>query len=209
MPTLYYSPGACSLASHLVLEELGRPYDTVKVDLREGAHLKPEYLAINPHARVPTLKIGSFVLTECPAILAYLDRTHPDAQLLPEDPAQEARALSLMSWLASSVHIAFAQIWRAPRFSDDAATHPSIQAKGRAAVQGYFGEIDALLRGDGWALGRHYSVLDAYLLVFERWGYRIGFDMSAWPNLVAHLQRMATRPATQRVVAAEGIDLTS
>jgi glutathione S-transferase len=209
MPTLYYSPGACSLAAHLVLEELGRPYDAVEVNLREGAHLKPEYLAINPHGRVPTLKVGSFVLTECPAILAYLDRTHPEAQLLPEDPAQEARALSLMSWLASSVHIAFAQIWRAPRFSDDPATHAAIQASGRAAVQRHFVEIDALLRDVHWALGRRYSVLDAYLLVFNRWGFRIGLDMSAYPSYVAHAVRVAGRPATQRVIAAEGISLTS
>jgi glutathione S-transferase len=210
MPTLYYSPGACSLASHIVLEEIGRPYDTVEVNLRRGDHLKPDYLALNPHARVPTLEVGAFILTECPAILTYLDRVNPDAGLLPDDPAAEAQGLSMMSWLASSVHISFAQIWRAQRFSEDSGHHEAISASGRAAVLRQFAEIESQLGGGQWALGRHYSVLDPYLLVFNRWGYRIGLDMAAnYPNYVAHAARVGARRAVQRVIAKEGISLTA
>jgi glutathione S-transferase len=209
MPTLYYSPGACSLASHIVLEEIAKPYDTVLVDLRKGEHLKPEYIAINPHARVPTLKVGSFILTECPAILAYLDRSNPDAALMPEDPAAEAKGLSLMSWLSSSVHIAFAQVFRPARYSDDANHHPAIQASGRQAIAAHFAEIETGLGDAHYALGRKFSVVDPYLLVFYRWGLRIGLDMASFVNFSAHAQRMLTRNAVQRVFAKEGITLAA
>lgn len=205
MPTLYYAPGSCSLAAHLVLEEIGKPFDTVRLDLGRGEHRRPEYLAINPHGRVPTLKVGAFILTECPAILHYLDRTHPDAMLLPEDPAAEARALSLMSWLASSVHVSFNQVFRGERFSAEADAHAGIAARGRDAVRGHFDEIEALLRPEQFALGRRYSVLDAYLLVFWRWGPGIGLDMEAWPRFGALARCIAARPASQRVFAREGI----
>ena len=208
MPTLYYSPGACSLASHLVLEEIGRPYDTIEVNLRRGEHLKPEYREINPHARVPTLKVGSFILTECPAILAYLDRTHPDAALMPDDPAHEAKGLSLMSWLASTVHISFAQVFRPARFVDDEALHPAVQDKGRAAVALHYDEIETLVGDSPWVLGRRYSVVDPYLFVFHRWGYRLQMDMARGPRYAAHAASVAARPASQRVMAAEGITPT-
>jgi glutathione S-transferase len=207
MPTLYYSPGACSLASHIVLEEIGKPFDTVEVNVRRGDQLKPEYLAINPRGRVPTLKIGAFTLTECPAILSYLDRLHPDAALMPEDPALEARGLSLMSWLASSVHIDFAQVFRPARYTDDEAAHPGVIASGKAAVQHHYDEIEELLAESPYALGRKYSVLDPYLLVFYRWGYRLQLDMTRWPRYDAHARRVAERPASQRVFAREGIAL--
>lgn len=205
---LYYSPGACSLASHIVLEEIGKPYDVVEVNLKRGDHLKPEYLAVNPHARVPTLKVGSFILTECPAILHYLDRTNPDAALLPEDPAQEARGLSLMSWLASAVHVSFAHVFRPERWTDDAAAHPGIRARAESEIRHHFGEIEALLPENQYALGRRFSVLDPYLLVFFRWGHRLGLPMDSWPRYAAHAGRVSARPAAQRVFAAEGITLT-
>ena len=208
MPTLYYSPGACSLGPHLALEEIGKPYEAVEVNVRRGDQLKPEYLAINPHARVPTLKVGSFILTEGPAILAYLDRTHPDAALMPDDPAQEAKGLSLMSWLASTVHISFAQVFRPARYSDDEAQHAAISAKGKAKVQEHYDEIETLVGDSPWALGRRYSVVDPYLFVFHRWGYRLGLDMARWPRYGAHAASVAARPATQRVMSAEGITAT-
>lgn len=207
MPTLYYSPGACSLASHIVLEEIGKPYDLVEVNVRRGDHQKPEYLALNPRGRVPTLRVGGFVLTECPAILAYLDRTHPEQGLLPDDPAAEAQGLSLMSWLASTLHVSFAQVWRSARFSDDEAAHPSIVASGRAAIARHFDDIEGRLGDAGWALGRRYSVVDPYLLVFWRWAVSIGYDAERWPRYARLAHAVGARPATQRVLAREGIGL--
>jgi glutathione S-transferase len=205
---LYYSPGSCSLASHIVLEEIGKPYDVVEVNVKRGDHLKPEYLAINPHARVPTLKVGAFILTECPAILAYLDRTNPDAALLPEDPAQEARGLSLMSWLASTVHVSFAHVFRPERWSGDDSALAGIKTRGIEQVRAHFDEIEGLLVDGQYSLGRRFSVLDPYLLVFYRWGHRIALTMDSYPRFTAHAQRIAARPAAQRVFAQEGITLT-
>src|ERR1700704_2282650 len=125
---LYYSPGACSMAAHIVLEEIGEPYDLELVSSRgrvggEGT-TSPAWMAQNPKGRVPALsgvsgRIGGSdnLLTELHAILFYLARTHPQARLLPTDPAGEGRAIEWMNWLASNVHaMSYGQIWRAQRF---------------------------------------------------------------------------------------------
>lgn len=122
MRTLYYSPGACSLAAHIILEEIGQPFRTERVAIREGAHLTPEYLALNPHARVPTLVEDGFVLTESPAILSYLGHVAPQAQLLDLDNLRNfGRTAELLNYFSSAVHIAFAQIWRSTRFAQSGA----------------------------------------------------------------------------------------
>ena len=127
----YYSPGTCSLAPHIVLEEIGKPYELALVSAsgaREGEMTStPAWKAINPKGRVPALlgvagRIGgaAHLLREVPAILTYLARTNPTAGLFPSDPAAEARCIEWMSWLSSTVHsMAFAQMWRSHRFTTD------------------------------------------------------------------------------------------
>jgi glutathione S-transferase len=139
---LYYSPGACSMAAHIVLEEIGEPYDLELVSSRgrvggEGT-TSPAWMAQNPKGRVPALsgvpgRIGGSdnLLTELHAILFYLARTHPRARLLPTDPAGEARAIEWMNWLASNVHaMSYGQIWRANRFVADERDFAAVQHKG-------------------------------------------------------------------------------
>jgi len=205
--TLYYSPGACSLAPHLVLEELGIPYGTQRVPIAEGAHLRPEYLAINPRARLPALAVGDTILTEAIAILRYLARLSPEPCLWPATALDEARTLSLMIWLTSTVHITFAQIWRAGRYSDHVEHHAGIQAKGRAEVARQLGEVEQFLGSADYAIGNRLTVADFYLLVFYRWGWRIKLDMAPFARWSAHTDRMAERPAVRRVIAREGIEL--
>ncbi|HYE51246.1 MAG TPA: glutathione S-transferase N-terminal domain-containing protein [Azospirillaceae bacterium] len=205
MTTLYYGPGACSLAPHIALEETGAPFDTVRVVLAEGQQLKPEYLAVNPRGRVPALVVDGKLLTEAAAILAYVARRYPEAGLLPDDPWEQGQAFSWMGFLASSVHIAFAGIWRPARFAGDAEVHPELQKTGRATVERYFAEIEERLAGREWALSR-YSVVDPYLLVFYRFGLRVGLPMAErFPEWTRHAARMQERPAVQRVLAREGI----
>ncbi|HYC05373.1 MAG TPA: glutathione S-transferase N-terminal domain-containing protein [Azospirillaceae bacterium] len=207
MTTLFYSPGACSLAPHIVLEEIGRPFDPVLVMLRQGEHLKPEYLAVNPRARVPALSIEGKVLTENAAILTWLAGTAPEKGLLPADPWERAHAHSLMSFLGSSVHIAFAGLWRAGRFAEDEAAHPAIQATSRTAIEKFFDEVETMLTGRDWAFST-YSVADPYLLVFWRWGTVIGLEMAErFPAWTAHTRRMLARPAVRRALEREGIAL--
>jgi glutathione S-transferase len=219
---LYYSPGACSMAAHIVLEEIGEPYDLELVSSR-GRHggegtTSAAWKAQNPKGRVPALsgvagRIGGSdnLLTELHAILFYLARTHPQAQLLPADPAGEARAIEWMNWLASNIHaMSYGQIWRTNRFVATENGFAAVQDKGLQNLREQYAYIESLL-GDGrtWALPSGYSVVDPYLLVFYPWGGRAGLDMKqsypAWRRLT---DQTSERPAVQRVLAQEQITLT-
>jgi len=208
MDTLYYSPGACSLAVHVALEEIGRPFETVLVSIPDGANRRPEYLAINPHARVPTLRSEGAVITQVGAILNHLADRDPDVRLAPS-PGTLARTRfqEWQSWLASSVHIAFAQIWRGERFADDEAARASVGACGRRTVRSFFAEIDAKLADRDHALDA-YSALDPYLMVFYRWGHRIGEPMEGYRAFERLARAVAARPAAQRAMAREGVTLS-
>jgi glutathione S-transferase len=203
--TLYYSPSACSLGAHIALEEIGEPFEAVQIRLAEDEHHSSEYRAINPRARVPALKVGDKVLTECPAILYYLARAFPGARLWPQDAWSEGQALSWMSFLATTVHIAFAQILRPGHTTDETAAHPAVQAGGRAAALRHFTDINARLTGSEWVLGGQYSVVDPYLLVFYLWGERIGLPLDEVPTYAKLAERVMQRPATRRAFAREGL----
>ena len=201
---LFYSPGACSLVSHIALEEAGADYEAVRVMLAQGEQLKPEYLAINPHARVPALATGEDVVTENVAILNYIaDRFGAEGSVPRGDPLAAARCNALLGWFASSVHIAFAQLFRPARFVPDESLHEAVKAGGRAALQPYFDEIEGLA-GEGWLLGE-FTAADSYLLTFFRWTRNLGFDVSSYPRWTALAARAIGRPAVQRALADEGL----
>ncbi|CAO4179210.1 glutathione S-transferase family protein [Methylorubrum populi] len=208
--TLYYAPGACSLAAHIVLEEIGLPFETVRLDLAKGDQRAPEYLAVNERGRVPALYEDGWVLTENPAILRHLARSHPEAGLLPEDPRQLAIADEWLAWLSSSHHVAYAHVRRPERYSADESAFPDIRAKGAETFGDLCTMTEVKLSNGGWALGERYSVVDADLMVFWLWarGSVIGFDMpDRFPSWTAHARRMAGRPAVQAVFAREGLTL--
>jgi len=204
---LYYSPGACSLVPHIALEESGAKFTPRRIVLAEGAHRTAEYLKINPHARVPVLDVDGQIITENVAILNYLALRFGAVGSVPLDvPLAAARTNELLGWFASTVHIAFAQIWRPERFTADADVHPAIVAGGNEALRAHFGEIETLL-GTGWAVEGHFTAADSYLLAFFRWGRRIGHDMGAYPRWAALAGRIVERPAVRRALATE--DLTA
>ena len=203
---LYFSPGACSLAPHIVLEELGIAYEAVKISTADGQQRSPGYLEINPRGRVPTLVVDGRVLVENVAILAFLGGGFPAKGLWPERTWDQAQALSFMAWLADTVHPAFAHLFRAERYVDGACTE-AVKAKGRQAFGECLEEIDRLLAGKRWAVGGRYSVVDAYLLVFYRWGNRNGFAVKDLPHYTALVERVLARPAVKRVMAGEGITM--
>src|SRR5205814_8821710 len=135
MLTLFYAPGACSMASHIALEETGAPYQTQVVALAQGEQTKPEYLnRVNSRGKVPALKTDDGTLTENVAILTYLARTFPDAKLLPTDPPGTARALSHMAYLSNTVHPAFTHIMRPGRVATDESVHEHLTAPRRATL---------------------------------------------------------------------------
>jgi glutathione S-transferase len=210
---LFHSPGACSLAPHIVLEELGVPYEPVRVVIAEGANSKPEYLSVNPRGRVPALWIsdeaGERVLTEAMAILVYLAQRHPQPALLPADPEGFVRALEWMGWLGSTMHQAGVRtVFRPERFTIDASGAPAIAAKGREAIRSGFADIEQRLAGRDSALEGGFSVVDPYLLVFYRWGNRCGLSMRTdFPEYARLMDTVRARPAVKRVVEREGIQI--
>jgi glutathione S-transferase len=210
---LFHSPGACSLAPHVVLEELGVAYEPIRVTIAEGANRKPEYLAINPRGRVPALWIadeqGERILTEAMAIMVYLTHRHPQPQLLPTDTEGYARALEWMGWLGSTMHQAGVRtVFRPERFTTDAAGAPGIAAQGREAIRSGYADIEARLRGTAFAMGERFTAVDAYLLVFYRWGNRCGLSMrSDFPEYARVMDAVRARPAVQRVVEREGVQI--
>lgn len=205
MLRLFYSPGACSMVTHIALGEAGAEFESVRIMLAQGEQLKPEYLAINPHARVPALETDQGVVTENIAILNLIADLFDGPGSVPrDDPFATARCNELLGWFASSVHISFAQIWRGERFTDDASLYDAIKAGGLKALGKQFAEIEQL-SGEGWLVADQFTAADSYALVFFRWGRRIGMDMSRYPRWAALLRRVLERPAVQRAIEREGL----
>ncbi len=178
----YYSPGSSSLAVHIALNEIGAPFEARPVLVATKETRKPEFLAVNPEGKVPSLLIDGRLLTEVLAILFYLGEKYPEAKLLPDNLEGKAQALSWMSFLASTVHGA-----RADAEEARAAFHLAAQR---------LGERD-------WALG-DYSVADIFLFrLFWRFAARFKFVAGEFPTLEAHQTRMLARPAVIKALAAE------
>lgn len=208
MIKLYFSPGSCSLASHIVLEELGIAYEAVLVSLKDNEHKKADYLRVNSRARVPTLNVDGKILTESVAILTYLGGGFADRGLWPKETWKQAEALSMMAWLASTVHVGIAGLFRPERYATGDAAKEDVKSTNRALIDKYYAEIEKHLTGKTFAMGGQYTVCDPYLLVFYRWGYRIGINMKeTYPVWSRHAARVASRPTVKRVFEAEGITL--
>jgi len=205
---LYYAPGTCAFASHIALEEVGLPYDTVRLNLAEGDQRKPEYLALNPRGRVPTLIVNGHVLTENVGILTYLAGGYPKAKLWPEDTWHQAMAVSTMAWISNTVHPAYGHYLRPTRYVDGDDHQEAVKAKGKENYAKHLEEIDTLLKGRKWAIGNHYTVVDGYLLVFYRWGNRAGLPVKSLANYTALVDRVLARPAVKKVMADEGITMS-
>ncbi len=202
MLTLYYAPGACSLASHIVLEESGEKYEGKRVDLAKGEQRTEAYLKIHPLGRVPALLLDNGEpLTENTAILPYLGKRFG---LWPKDPLAEAKALSLIGYFASSVHPAHAHISRPERYATDKSYFPDIQEQGKKTFHGYLKQIDGMLAGRQW-LSDQYSVLDPYGFLFYTWGVRRELPVGELKNYTAFKDRMLQRPAVRRVVEDEKV----
>jgi glutathione S-transferase len=207
--TLYYSPGACSLAPHIVLEEIGLPFSLSLVSTADGGTRTPEHLRLNPKGRVPVLVSGDSVLTEAPAILVHLALSHPDAALLADSQEGLVRSLEWFNWLSGSVHaVAVRQVWRPETFTQDPAQQDAIIAKGKENLAAAFALIEERMKHAAWAVGDRYSAVDAYLLVFYRWGNRMGVDMrSLYTAWTAQALRTLDRPAVRRALSSEGISV--
>ena len=202
MLTLYYAPGACSMAAHIVLEEAGEKYEPKRVDLAGGEQRTDAYLKINPQGRVPAIKLDSGEpIAENTAILPYLGKRFG---LWPSDPVAEAKALSLIGFFAATVHPAHAHVGRPERYASDPALYPNLKETGLKSFHGYLKQIDGIINGREWFSDR-YSVVDPYAFVFYTWGARRGLPVGELKNYTAFKDRMLKRPAVQRVVEDEKV----
>lgn len=203
MLKLYYSPGACALASHVALEESGAAYETVRIDLGKGEQKKPTYLAINPAGVTPALETERGVITQNAAILSFIAQTRPQQNLAPVgDPYRMARFNAFNGYLGSSLH---------PAMGRALFSRPALEGAARTeAIEVVLDRLqlieDGLLEGT-WVMGDAYTLSDGYLMVFERWARSAELlDPARFPRLNGHLDRTQERPAVQRVLAAEGIE---
>lgn len=203
---LYYSPGACSLGIHIILEELGQPYELSLVALKDGAQHKPEFQAVNPKGKVPALDRGDGrALTEYPVIAAWLAKSNPAAKLIPTDLEGETRCLEMLDYVCGTVHPqGFTRQFRAANFTAREEDHPKVVEQGKQLAAKYFDTLEKGWPGGEWALPNGYSIADSALFFVEYWATRRS-GMTLPPKLAAHLAAMLARPAVQRALAQEGL----
>jgi glutathione S-transferase len=204
MLKLYYSPGSCALASHIALEEAGAAYAAERVDFKSNQQISPEYLAINPKGRVPALVTDRGILTETPAILAFIASSFPQAKLAPfDDPFAFAQAQAFNSYMCSTVHVAHAHKGRGYRWATEETSFADMKRKVPESVGASFALIERdMLRGP-WVMGESYTVCDPYLFTISGWLEGDGVDLSRLPRVMEHRKRMSERSAVQKVLAEE------
>lgn len=202
---LFYAPNACSMGIHLLLEEIGEPYELEKVDFASGAQYKVPFVEINPKSKVPVLQRddGSY-LTEFPAIALYLARAKPAAGLLPAGLDAESRALELLDYLIATVHMrGFTRIFRPAVFAPGAADEEWVKQAGRDIIAKAFDLLVPALGEQDYILGK-FSIVEAALFFLEYWA-RTRAKIQMPETFEAHLDRLLARPATIRMLKAEGL----
>jgi glutathione S-transferase len=207
MFVLYYSPGSCSTAAHILLEECGADYQVKRVNLAEGEQRTDEYRKINVHGKVPALVINEQIITQNAAILPFISGQFPKSNLTPSDPIDYAKCVELVGWLASAVHPAFGLALHPERPAGGADVEENtidlISKNGHNIFWNNLEEIDGRLKGKDWVMGAQYTFADPYTLVFYAWGKRLGQPMSQLENYTAWKDRMLARPAVHRVLDKE------
>ncbi len=197
---LYYYPGACSLATHIVLEWIGKPYELQKVNIHPKS---ADLLAVNPGGAVPVIEDQGWVLTQNAAILNYLADAFPEAEL-GGDGTAESRA-EVNRWLGvinSDMHPAFKPLFGTTAYLEDEAAIAKSQDHARQALRTHFETLDSQLAGRDWLAGAR-SIADPYLFVLLRWGKALKLDMAGLDNLEAFFTRMQADAAVAKVLKAE------
>lgn len=204
MYTLYYSPNACSLASHIALEEAGLPYHAHRLNFAKDEQRSADYLKHSPNGRVPALVTDRGALIESPAILAFIAQAAPEARLAPlDDPFEFARMQGFNSFIASTVHVAYAHRRRGYRWADNEASREDMAAKMPQNMRDCFAIIEKDLFTGPFVIGQNYSVADPYLFTISDWLAGVGIDIDDYPNVADHYRRMKERPAVQCAINAE------
>jgi glutathione S-transferase len=201
---LYCAPGTCALASHIALEEAGAAYTTERLDFKANQQNSPEYLAINPKGRVPSLVTDRGILTETPAMLAFIAQSFPQAKLAPlEDAFAFAQAQAFNSYLCSTVHVAHAHKLRGARWATEESSFADMKRKVPQTVGACFALIERGMLKGPWVMGEQYTICDPYLFTIASWLEGDSVDLAALPQVADHRKRMSERPAVRKVLAEE------
>ena len=204
MMKLYYAAHTCALASHIALEDAGAEYSTVRINFATEEQRKPEYLAINPKARVPSLVTESGILTETPAMLAFIAQSFPKARLAPlDDPFGFAEVQAFNSYLCATLHVAHAHRMRGYRWADDPAAIEAMKRKVPDSVSACYELIESKMLRGPWVMGDAYTICDPYLFTVAQWMEGDSIDPARFPKVRDHRQRMSERAAVRKVVAEE------
>ena len=204
MLKLFYAPGTCALAAHIALIDAGAEYDVQRVDFAKEEQRKPEFLKINPKARVPALITERGILTEVPSILAYIAQSYPNSNLAPlNDPFVFAQAQAFNSYICSTLHVAHAHRMRGYRWADDPAAIEAMKRKVPDSVGACYAQIENDLFAGSWVLGEAYSICDPYLFTVAQWMEGDGIDPVKYPKVLDHRTRMAARAGVKQALAEE------
>lgn len=205
MTTLCYAKVTCAIGIHVILEEIGKPYDLKIVDFSKAEQKTPEYKALNPKGKVPALvRDDGSVLTEFAAIATWLSMTNPDKHLMPTDPEGIARTLEALDFAVGTLHMLSWRLYRRPdAYSANPDEHAQLKARGKEAVLAGLAVVDEQLAGKDYLVG-DFSIADAALYYVEYWAA----DVAGWPlppNVQAHYDLMKTRPSVQASRRQEGV----
>ncbi|BBK42198.1 glutathione S-transferase [Allostella vacuolata] len=205
MYRLYNSPGTAGMAPHILLRELAVPHEMVFLDREAGAHKTPEYLALNPLGRLPTLVDGDLVIFEAAAICLHLADQHPESRLAPPlgDP-DRARLYQWLMFLTNTVQ-ADLMVWFYPERVADEAHQSMARIRLEERLVAMFEPLDAALAGREWLVGEHFSAADAFLFMLARWSRNLPRKARDLPNLGPYLARIAGRTAVQEMFQVEGL----
>lgn len=209
---LYYGPGACSFVPHVALEVVraatGTGFEPHLVKLHKGEQKTPEYLALNPEGQVPVLVVDGRPLTQIVAICEFLDRSFPQARLLPAEPWARTQALSRLCWMNNTVHPTFTQIFRADYFADSDAARAEVRTRAVARFRTYLERIQGwVTSADPYWFGAAIAPHDAYALTFLRWGGLGGIDPDTLPTYYAYAKRVAEATPVAAALERERIRL--
>jgi glutathione S-transferase len=203
MLKFFYAPNTCALATHIALIDAGAEYETVRLSFKDGDQRKPDYLAVNPKGRVPSLATENGVLTETPALLVYIAQRYPRANLAPlDDPFALAQVQAFNNYLCSTVHVTHAHKMRGARWVDanDDAALEAMKRKIPVTMLQVFELIERDMLQGPWVMGERYTICDPYLFTISGWLEGDGVDMTKLPRVAAHRERMAARPSVKRAL---------
>jgi glutathione S-transferase len=203
MLKLYFAPNTCALASHIALIDAGAEHEAIFVNFKSDEQRKGDYLTINPKARVPSLVTDRGVLTETPAILAFIAQSYPQAKLAPTEPWEFAQAQAFNSYLCSTVHVSHAHRMRGSRWATEQSSFADMQRKVPQNIADHFSLIERTMFKGPWVLGDSYSICDAYLFTVAQWMEADSVDPANFPKVADHRKRMAERPQVKQALEVE------